>query len=65
MRTPADHGYIVEFVAIGSSVKVTAFDPVSLTEASVVAPASASQQDMAMLAVRKLEYVLGKRQAGE
>ncbi|MFN9110789.1 MAG: DUF6898 family protein, partial [Bacteroidota bacterium] len=54
MRTPADHGYIVEFVAIGSSVKVTAFDPVSLTEASVVAPASASQQDMAMLAVRKL-----------
>ncbi len=64
-RPPHSDGYIVEYVAIGTSVKVTAFDPATLTEASIVAPSGASQQDMAQLAVRKLEYVLGKKQAGE
>lgn len=61
----SDEGYIVEYVALGGSVKVTAFDPATLTEASIIAPTSASQHDMATLAIRKLDYVLGKRQASE
>jgi hypothetical protein len=46
-------------------MKVTAFDPITLTEASIIAPSGASQHDMATLAIRKLDYVLGKRQGGE
>ncbi len=55
----------MEYVVIGASVKVTAFDPATLTEASVVAPSNASQRDLATLAIRKLDYVLGKKQTGE
>ncbi len=51
----------VEFVALGNSVKVTAIDPASGVEASVVCPASASQHAMAEAARRKLEYVLRKK----
>jgi hypothetical protein len=64
-RTPSDEGYIVEYVAVGGSMKVTAFDPITLTEASIIAPSGASQHDMATLAIRKLDYVLGKKQGGE
>lgn len=64
-KESSPEGIIVEYVVHGSSVKVTAFDPVTLTEATVIAPANLSQQDMAKLAVRKLEYVLGKQQAEE
>lgn len=53
-------GYIVEYTHIGNSVKVTAFDPSSLTEASVIAPANATKEQMTQLAVRKLQYLLGK-----
>ncbi len=51
----------MEFVALGNSVKVTAIDPASGVEASVVCPASASQHAMAQAARRKLEYVLRKK----
>ena len=51
----------VEFVALGNSVKVTAIDPDSGIEASVVCPASAAQHAMAEAARRKLEYVLRKK----
>jgi hypothetical protein len=52
----------VEFVILGNSVKATAIDPSTGTEASVVGPASASQATMAEAARRKLEYVLKKKQ---
>jgi len=51
----------VEFVALGNSVKVTAIDPASGVEASVVCPASASQAVMTQAARKKLEYVLRKK----
>jgi hypothetical protein len=51
----------VEFVILGNSVKATAIDPATGTEASVVGPASASQATMAEAARRKLEYVLKKK----
>jgi hypothetical protein len=51
----------VEFVVQGNFVKVTAIDPVTGTEASIVGPASASQAILAENARRKLEYVLKKK----
>ena len=53
-------GIIVEFHQIGKSVKVTAFDPVSLTEVSIVGPANAARKQLAQNAMRKLRYVLEK-----
>ena len=51
---------LVEFVVQGSYVKVTAIDPVSGTEASIVGPASAPQVALKSAVLRKLEYVLKK-----
>ncbi|MDE3060436.1 MAG: hypothetical protein KGJ06_05445 [Pseudomonadota bacterium] len=53
-------GYIVEFITIGLSVKVTAIDPESLREVSIVGSPNASSEDLAQLAVRKLKYVLNR-----
>jgi len=52
---------ILEFQTIGNSVKVTAIDPVTLVEVSVVGSASAGERALGRLAVRKLEYMLAKR----
>lgn len=54
-------GYLIEFQAIGNSVKVCAIDPESGVEVSIVGPANLSQDQLAHAAVRKLQYVLRKR----
>ena len=56
----SEHGYIIEYVVVGKSVKVTAFDPVSMREASVIGARTTPQKQLSALAVRKLEYVLKK-----
>lgn len=53
-------GYIVEFVSLGNSVKVTAVDPVSKREASIVGDPAAGKEALTRLAVQKLQYVLSK-----
>ena len=58
-------GYIVEFITLGDSVKVTAFDPVTLKEACIVGPLKALKSDLAKLSVRKLEYVINKDLTGD
>jgi len=58
--SPADREIYVEFVAIGNSVKVTAIDPATGVEASVICPANTPQSAMTNAARRKLEYVLRK-----
>lgn len=50
-------GYIVEYVVIGNSVKVTAFDPVSLREVSIVGASTVTKEQLAKLAIRKLVYM--------
>ncbi len=55
---------LFEFVVQGNSVKVTAIDPDSGTEASIVGPASAARHTLEAAAARKLLYVL-KKQRGE
>jgi hypothetical protein len=51
---------LFEFRQVGGTVKVTAFHTATLTEVSAMGPASASQQQLKMLALRKLEYVMAK-----
>lgn len=60
MKKKSEQGYIVEYIAIGTSVKVTAFDPVTLTEVSVIGSTKTARADLDKLAVRKLEYMIGK-----
>lgn len=54
---------ILEFTQIGNSVKVTAVDPVTMVEVSIVGPATAGRAILRANAVRKLEYAL-KRKSG-
>ncbi len=51
----------VEFVMMGNTVKATAIDSATGTEASIVGPASAPQAVLAENARRKLEYVMKKK----
>ena len=58
---PGDGEIYVEVVVQGSFVKVTAIDPKSGTEASVMGPAGASRVALTDAAVRKLNFLLKKR----
>ncbi len=50
-----------EFRRVGGSVKVSAIHAATLTEVSIVCPASATQQQMKSVALQKLRYVLSKK----
>ncbi len=50
----------MEYVVVGKSVKVTAFDPLTLREVSIVGDTKVPKHQLAELAIRKLNYVLGK-----
>lgn len=52
---------IIEFIRVGAYVKVSAIDPVSLVEVSIVGNPASSEQVLKRTAVRKLKYVLEKR----
>ncbi|HYM30186.1 MAG TPA: hypothetical protein VEU47_02730 [Candidatus Cybelea sp.] len=54
---------LFEFKQIGRSVKVTAIDPVSGIEASIVGPAGGSEMELKRVAVAKLRYVMERRQS--
>jgi hypothetical protein len=57
---PGPSEVYLEFVVYGSTAKVTAIDPATGCEASVVAPASSPRAVLEQAALRKLEYVLAK-----
>ena len=52
---------LFEFVRQGNFVKVTAIESETHIEASVIVPASLSQQQMQIQALQKLKYVLQKQ----
>lgn len=56
-------GYIVEYYQLGNSVKVTAFDPRTLTEVSIIGVPGLSRDALARNAIRKLEYMMAKNRA--
>ena len=54
---------LLEFHRIGNAVKVTAMDPETLFEVSIVGPPGAGEEQLARTAIRKLEYVLRKQRS--
>ena len=59
--TPHDQAYIVEFHQVGNAVKVSALDPVTLTEVSIVGAASMTEAYLTQAVIRKLEFMLAKQ----
>ena len=57
-----DERVIIEFVKVGAYVKVSAIDPTTRVEVSIVGDASVSQALLERTAVQKLKYVLNKRE---
>lgn len=55
---------LFEFYRIGNAVKVSAIDPKTGTEISIVGAASMPESALRALAVRKLHYVLEKNAKG-
>jgi hypothetical protein len=58
-----DAEVLLEFHQVGAVVKVSAVDPVSLTEVSISGPASAGEAALGQAAIRKLRYVLARRKS--
>lgn len=58
---PAAGEVLFEFHRIGHAVRVSALDPVSNTEVTVVAPQGQGQEALKRVALRKLSYVLAAR----
>jgi hypothetical protein len=56
-----DPHYLIEFVQMGSYVKVTAMDPQTGLEASIVGDPNAGEARLKQLAVKKLHYVMSKK----
>ncbi|PHZ83716.1 DUF6898 family protein [Paremcibacter congregatus] len=56
-------GYIIEFIQVGASTKVTAVDPATGREATIVGPSNAARSHLTQVAVRKLKYLLAKDQS--
>ena len=52
---------IIEFVPVGSLVKVVAMDTKTLTEVSISGPKTTPQQMLKNNAIKRLEYVLRKK----
>jgi hypothetical protein len=51
---------LIEFVALGGAVRVTAIHAATGTEATIVGPATAPRAALEAAASRKLAYVMGK-----
>jgi len=60
MTKSGEAEFLIEYHVVGQSVKVSAVDPVTLTEVSIVGPVTAGRTELKRNAVRKLKYVLAK-----
>lgn len=58
-----DDNFIIEFITLGNSVKVTVVDPKSGREVSMVGPKNASRSELSRNAVNKMLYVMKKEQS--
>jgi hypothetical protein len=57
----AGNEVIFEFHRIGAYVKVSAVDPDTLVEVSIVGAVDAGEQALKRTALRKLDYILKRR----
>ena len=62
--TGRDHGFLIEFVRIGNSTKVSAIDPETGIEVSIVGPTSAGEAILSRNAVAKLTRRLQAESSG-
>jgi hypothetical protein len=62
MTSINDSRIIIEFIQVGAYVKVSAVDPVSLVEVSIVGDPSASRNTLEQNVIKKLKFVLSKKQ---
>lgn len=53
---------LFEYVRDGAYVKVTAIEPETMTEVCVAVPANLSEQQMQIHALKRLQYVLKKKE---
>ena len=60
-RNVGNREVLLEFHRLGDYVRVSAIDPVSNTEITLVGSRRASERELTRLAVRKLDYVLAKK----
>ncbi len=56
---------LFEFQRFGNALKVCAVDPKSGVEISIQGPLTGSREDLKMIAMAKLDYVLRKRAEGQ
>ncbi len=66
-RTCSNDGreILIEIVTLGAYAKVSAIDPVTGTEVSVMGPGNATRASLEAAALNKLDYVLKKKAAEE
>jgi hypothetical protein len=55
---------LFELRRIGDVVKVSAIEPRTNTEVSIMGPASAGEYALKKIALRKLQYVMTRREGG-
>ena len=56
-----DKSVIIEFIKVGAYVKVSAIDPLSSVEVSIVGDPASSQERLKSTVLKKLNFVLSKR----
>ncbi len=56
-----DDRVIIEFIRVGAYVKVSAVDPVTGTEVSIVGNPASGEEVLKRTALRKLKYVFNKQ----
>lgn len=58
-----ESAYYLEFLHLGAQVKVSAIDPETGIEVSIIAGKTATQDEMTCVAVEKLKRMIARRQA--
>ena len=61
MPSRHDHGVILEFIQMGAYVKVSAIDPATGLEVSIVGDPARGEAALRQTAIRKLQYVMEKK----
>jgi|TARA_B110000037_G_C16688980_1_gene329953 hypothetical protein len=56
-----DKRVIIEFIKVGAYVKVSAIDPLSSVEVSIVGDPASSQERLKSTVLKKLNFVLSKQ----
>jgi hypothetical protein len=60
-----EHGVIIEMIAVGRYVRVTAVDTLSGTEVTLVGDPRRGERSLREAAVRKLRFVMAKKDSKE